>query len=158
MSDQVKYLTKEGFEKLKLELHYLKTEKRKEVAWRIQQAKELGDLSENAEYTEAKNEQAFLEGRIIELENVLKIAIIIEPTSGGTQSLVVLIGSRLTISAQEGKTITLTIVGSQEADPKEGKISNESPMGRALLGHKAGDEVEIQAPKGIVVYTIKEIG
>lgn len=158
MTDQTKYLTKEGYEKLKNELHYLKTEKRKEIAWRIQQAKELGDLSENAEYTEAKNEQAFLEGRIIELENIIKNAVIIEPTDGAAKSTVVLIGSRVTIASHSGNDMKLTIVGSQEADPAAGKISNESPMGRALLGHKIGDEVEIQAPKGPILYTIKDIG
>ena len=157
MSDQVKYLTKDGFEKLKVELQYLKTEKRKEVAWRIQQAKELGDLSENAEYTEAKNEQAFLEGRIIELENIVKNAIIIEPSTSTTPSTTVRIGSRFSVKTDAGTLLTLTLVGSQEADPKEGKISNESPMGRALLGHKVGDHVEIQAPKGIIVYTIDKI-
>ena len=157
MSDQVKYLTKEGFEKLKTELHFLKTEKRKEVAWRIQQAKELGDLSENAEYTEAKNEQAFLEGRIIELENIVKNAIIIEPSTSATPSTTIRIGTRFSVKTDAGTSLALMLVGSQEANPQEGRISNESPMGKALLGHKVGDQVEIQAPKGIIAYTIQEI-
>ncbi len=154
--NQLTYLTKEGYEKLKEELHTLKTVKRKEVAWRIQQAKELGDLSENAEYTEAKNEQAFLEGRIAELENVIKNAEIIsshERPAGG----MVEVGSRIKVKTQDGREAEFTIVGSQEADPKSGVISNESPLGRAFLGHMVGDKVEVQVPKGIVTYQIIKV-
>ncbi|MEW6610291.1 MAG: transcription elongation factor GreA [Patescibacteria group bacterium] len=151
--NQTTYLTREGYEKLKDELHTLKSVKRKEVAWRIQQAKELGDLSENAEYTEAKNEQALLEGRIVELESVMKNAEIISaikrPSSGMVE-----VGSHIKVKTSEGKETEFTIVGSQEADPKMGIISNESPLGRAFIGHMVGDEVEVQVPKGTVMYRI----
>jgi len=157
MSDQTSYITKDGLGRLKEELHHLKSVKRKEVAWRIQQAKELGDLSENAEYTEAKNEQAFLEGRILELENVIKNAIVIEQSSGGAGGVHIVVGSMVTVVTDDGHPLSLSIVGSQEADPKQGRISNESPLGSALLGHAVGDKIEFQAPKGMVVYTIKEI-
>lgn len=155
-SEQVNYITKDGFEKLKEELHQLKTVKRKEMAWRIQQAKELGDLSENAEYTEAKNEQAFLEGRIAELENVIKNAQIIDQSqktrSGGTLQ----VGATVKVAC-EGKEMEFSIVGSQEADPRAGKISNESPLGRALLGHMVGDMVDVQTPRGVMKYQLTKI-
>jgi len=156
MNDQINYITKEGFEKLKEELHQLKTVKRKEVAFRIQQAKELGDLSENAEYTEAKNEQAFLEGRIAELENVMKNAQIIDKMklshSGGT----VQVGATMKVRVA-GRETEFSIVGSQEADPKQGKISNESPLGRALLGRMPGDTVDVRTPSGMMQYEIIKI-
>lgn len=154
--DQINYLTKEGFVKLKEELHQLKTVKRKEVAWRIQQAKELGDLSENAEYTEAKNDQAFLESRIIELENVIKNASIIDHINAQQSGNAIQVGSTILVMRND-KEMQFSIVGSQEADPKLEKISNESPLGKALLGHKIGDLIEVQAPSGVIQYEIVKI-
>lgn len=148
------YITQEGFAKLQAELSTLKNVKRREIADRIQQAKELGDLSENAEYVEAKNEQGFVEGKILELENIIRNAIVIpEGAAGGDE---VTVGA--TIAAQvDGKTIEYSIVGSSEADPSNGRISNESPLGKAFLGKKVGERVPIATPRGQVVYTIKSI-
>ena len=145
MTNQQTFLTKDGLKKVKDELDELKNVKRKEIAWRIQEAKELGDLSENAEYTEAKNEQAFIEGRIAELELILKQATIIEEKSN---SDVVTIGSAIKVEAEDGTTQTYTIVGSNESDPAQGKISNESPLGRAFIGHLVNETVIVEAPKG----------
>ncbi len=147
------YVTKEGLEKLKLELKELKTGKRKEIASRIQEAKELGDLSENAEYAEAKTEQAFIEGRIIEIENLLKNATIISDETGKE---IVQVGSTVIFQGPEGEK-KYTIVGSNEADPGKGLISNESPLGQAFLGSKVGSKVEVRLPRGVVHYTIKSI-
>lgn len=147
------YVTKEGLEKLKLELKELKTSKRKEIASRIQEAKELGDLSENAEYAEAKTEQAFIEGRIIEIENLLKNATVI---GGETGKGVVQVGSAVTFNGPDGER-KYTIVGSNEANPAQGLISNESPLGQAFLGSKVGDKVEVRLPKGAVHYVVKSI-
>lgn len=154
MSDTITYLTKEGLEKLRQELDVLVHVRRKEIAARIQEAKELGDLSENAEYQEAKNEQAFNEGRIEELEATLRNVKVIDDgraKSNGT----VQVGS--TVQADNGNHHTLHIVGSNEADPLHGKISNESPLGQSLLGKKAGDQVTISTPKGQVTYTITKV-
>lgn len=146
------FVTAEGLEKLTAELHRLKTEKRKELANRIQDAKELGDLSENAEYQEAKNEQSFVEGRIAEIENTLKNVEIINHTNSG----IVQIGSTLTVRML-GAEQTYTIVGSNEADPPEGRISNASPLGQAFLGRKVGDVTKVVTPRGDVEATIKKI-
>lgn len=151
--DNQQYLTAEGLAKLKNELKELKTVKRKEISLRIQEAKELGDLSENAEYSEAKNEQAFIEGRIIELENTLKNAVVISDSSNSDK---VRVGSKLKVKVGNNEN-TFTIVGSNEADPVNGLISNESPLGQALLGHKVGDEVEVAVPAGVVVYKVISI-
>lgn len=145
------YITREGYQRLEFELNELKTAKRKEIAARIQEAKELGDLSENAEYSEAKNEQAFVEGRILELSSMLKEAVLIEGnahTGGAAQ-----VGSTLTLKGTKG-TQTFTIVGSNEADPLSGRISNESPIGTSLLNRKVGDRVTVPAPSGPVEYEI----
>lgn len=147
------YLTHDGLEKLKQELKELKTVKRKEIAHRIQEAKELGDLSENAEYTEAKTEQGFAEGRIIEIENILKNAVVIEDAKS---SLEVRVGSTVEFEC-EGKVSKYTIVGFNEANPSAGLISNESPIGQGLLGHRVGEVVEVSLPKGIVNYKIISI-
>ncbi len=147
------YLTQEGLEKLKRELDELKNVKRKEVAYRIEQAKEFGDLSENAEYTEAKNEQAFIEGRIAELDYLLRHATIIQETKSNG---VVQVGSKIKIKGDH-EVREYKIVGSEEADPIQGLISNESPIGRAFLGKKAGEVVEIEVPKGIIRWKIIEI-
>ena len=149
-----KFITKDGLEKLKEELNYLKTSKRQEISKRIQNAKELGDLSENAEYSEAKEQQALNESRVVELEETFKNVETIDDRH--SKSDFVNIGS--TIKAKNGKIErTLTIVGSNEADPSEGKISNESPLAISFLGHKIGEKVEVETPKGKVEYKIIEI-
>lgn len=147
------YVTKEGLEKLKEELSALKSVKRREIAERIQQAKELGDLSENAEYVEAKNEQAFTEGRIGEIEEIVRNAMIIPEHREGD---VVKIGSTVKATV-EGNTVTFVIVGSNESDPAAGRISNESPIGVAYLGKRIGDKAEVQTPRGVVVHTIVSV-
>ena len=154
MTNQQTFLTKDGLKKVKDELDELKNVKRKEIAWRIQEEKEVGDLSENAEYTEAKNEQAFIEGRIAELELILKQATIIEEKSN---SDVVTIGSAIKVEAEDGTTQTYTIVGSNESDPAQGKISNESPLGRAFIGHLVNETVIVEAPKGSAHLKIIQI-
>lgn len=149
------YLTKEGLEKVKNELDELKNVKRKVIAQRIQDAKELGDLSENAEYAEAKTEQSFIEGRIAELETTIKSAQIIEHEKLNTT--IVEVGNSLVLKKSDGETMQYVIVGSNEADPSAGRISNESPLGRALLGKKVGDIADIEAPKGITHFEIVSI-
>lgn len=146
------YITKEGLEKLQEELRHLKGEKRREIAARIEKAKELGDLSENAEYAEAKDEMAFVEGRILELESSIPRAAIIDHHNAN----MVTIGARVTIKG-DGKEKTYTIVGSNEADPTQGKISNETPIAQALIGKKIGEEVEVATPRGKIKYTVKSI-
>ena len=146
------FLTPEGLEKLTAELQHLKVEKRRELANRIQEAKELGDLSENAEYQEAKNEQSFVEGRILEIEITLKSAEVIQPTNSGTAQ----VGSHVTIT-MGGKNHTYHIVGSNEADPTNGRISNASPLGQAFLGRKAGDSTSISTPGGTVEAKITKV-
>lgn len=153
MTDNVTYLTKDGLAKLQAELETLVHVRRKEIASRIQEAKELGDLSENAEYQEAKNEQAFNEGRIEELEATLRNVQIIEEQGSGDGAIRV--GSR--VQANNGTSHTLSIVGSSEADPLSGKISNESPLGQSLLGKRVGDSVTIATPRGQVTYTITKV-
>ena len=148
------FITAEGLEKLKEELSYLKVTKRQDIAKRIQAAKELGDLSENAEYSEAKEQQALNEVKIAEMEETLKNAEMIDNRHSGSD--VVQIGS--TIKVKNGKAErVLTIVGSNEADPSEGKISNESPLAMSFLGHKADDNIEVETPKGKVEYKIIEV-
>jgi transcription elongation factor GreA len=153
-TDKTNYTTLEGLEKLQRELEYLKTTKRKEIASRIASAKELGDLSENAEYSDAKEEQGLLENRILEVEELLRnIQIIKKPKKSTT----VVIGSMIDVIATDGIAMQYEIVGSNEADPSNGKISNESPLGRAFLGHKLEDEVTVNVPKGAMTFTIKKI-
>lgn len=147
------YVTQQGLIKLQNELQELKTIKRKEVVERIEQAKEYGDLSENAEYATAKEEQAFVEGRISELEHILKNVTIIEETKSNG---FVKVGSKIKIQ-DNGNSKEYKIVGSEEADPSQGLISNESPIGRAFLGKRKGDVVEISVPKGVIKYKIVEI-
>ncbi len=153
MSDQKVYVSREGLEKFKQELNDLVTVKRKEVIERIERAKELGDLSENAEYAAAKDEQAFIEGRILELQDIITHA---ELINGGGKVDVVQVGSKVRVK-NNGEEAEYEIVGVAEADPLAGKISNESPLGRAFLGKRVGDSVQIQVPKGMVTYTILEI-
>lgn len=154
MAEKATYITKQGLQKLEAELDELVRVRRREIATRIQEAKELGDLSENAEYQEAKNEQAFNEGRIDELENIIKHAEIIPDEV--KQADVVQVGSTVEATNGNGST-TFVIVGSNEADPLAGRISNESPLGQALLGKKVSDRVRVETPKGQVEYTIASI-
>lgn len=137
---------------MKSELHELKTVKRRELANRIEEAKALGDLSENAEYHEAKDALGFVEGRILEIEDLLKNAVIFEAQQGGNAR----IGSTVSVRVN-GKEKDYTIVGSNEADPVAGKISNESPIGAALLGTSKGQKVTVQTPAGTSVYEVLEI-
>ena len=149
------YLTKERVEELKKELETLKGQKRLEVADRLKQAKEFGDLSENSEYSEAREEQSRVETRISELEDVLKkVSLIKSEKSGGGDT--VSIGSTVSVR-KDGKTYTYRIVGSNEAKPEEGKISNESPLGRAFLDKKVGESVVVKTPGGQSDYQIMKI-
>jgi len=148
------YLTKERFEELKKELDDLKNKGRQNVAEHLKRAKEFGDLSENSEYTEAREEQGFVESRIFELEDLLKKAVIIKKSETGTDQ--VEIGS--TITAKKGEQIVrYTLVGSYEAKPEEGKISDASPLGRAFLHRKVGDSVTVTVPAGTITYQISKI-
>lgn len=151
------YVTPEAFKSLKEELHELKTKKRKEIAEKLQETKELGDLAENAAYEEAKNSQEVLESRILELEILLRNVSIIRPSPFNNHKVV--IGSKIeTESVNKPKTKkTFTIVGSQEANPSEGRVSNESPFGKAFLGHKKGEIVFVKTPQGMVKYKIIKI-
>ena len=151
------FLTKEGFEKLQDELDYLRTAKRQEVADRLHEAMEGGELIENAEYEAAKNEQAFVEGRIQELEILLATARVIEDNKKKKIDTIQ-VGATVTIQEDGFEEETYTIVGAAEANPREGKISNESPMGKAILGHRAGDEVQIETPDGFYKVRIVKIG
>jgi transcription elongation factor GreA len=142
------YLTKDGFQKLQDELEYLRTSKRQEVADRLHEAMEGGELIENAEYEAAKNEQAFVEGRIQELEIILAAAHLIDESTAHLDPTLVQVGDTVVIQDEDGSTEEYTIVGAAEADPRAGKISNESPLGKALLNHHPGDEVTVEAPGG----------
>ena len=153
MTNQKQFVTKEGLEKLLEELDELKNVKRKEISERISEAKEHGDLSENAEYIEAKDEQAFAESRIIELEEIVKNSEII---SHKKNSSCVQIGSTVKCENQDGK-FTYTIVGSSEADPSKSLISNESPIGKSFLDKCINDEVAVKTPNGEIVYKIVNI-
>jgi transcription elongation factor GreA len=154
MASQEIYITAEGEIKLKEELLNLRNVRRQEVAQRLHEAMEGGELIDNAEYEAAKNEQAFIEGRILELEHKLAVAKLIEPTE---TSGVVMIGSTVTVKQDGQKREKYTIVGAAEANPKEGLISNESPLGQALLNQAVGDEVEVKAPAGILRFRIVKI-
>jgi transcription elongation factor GreA len=152
MNNKPVYVTAEGLEKLKAELNQLITVDRPRVAARIHDAKLDGDISENAEYEDAKQEQSFLEGRIATLESQLRNAEVIEAGNGDKVS----IGSKVVIKGADGEE-TFTIVGSAEASPRDGRISNESPVGAALMGRKKGDKVTVQAPAGPVSYTVVRV-
>jgi transcription elongation factor GreA len=149
------YLTKRGLERLEAELAALRTARRQEVADRIQTAKELGGTVDNAEYDDSKNEQAFVEGRILTLERITGNAIII----GGdvAHSDEVQLGGHVTLLNQNGDEEEYTIVGSTESDPVQGRISNESPVGKALLNKKVGEDVQVKTPAGTVTLTISSI-
>jgi transcription elongation factor GreA len=154
MSQKKILITREGLTKLQSELEHLLSVRRHDVASKIQRAREKGGTENNAEYEDAKNEQAFVEGRILMLENIVKNATVIEaPALVG----VVEVGDKVLIQNQDGKIEQFTIVGSAEANPVEGKISNESPVGKALLGKKIGDKVEVATPSGIIKLLIMDV-
>lgn len=149
-------LTDEGLKKLEDELEELKTVKRKEISEKIKVALSFGDLSENSEYDEAKNEQAFVEARIAQVEAMLKNAKVLDESELTTDA--VNVGSIVTVYDREfEEEITYNIVGSTEADPEQGRISDESPIGKALISHKVGDVVEVEVPAGILVFEIRNI-
>ena len=149
------YLTPKGLVNLKSELEELRTSRRQLVAERIQKAKEIGGTVDNAEYDEAKNEQAFIEGRILTLDGLINSAVIIAAKAGPSD--LVSIGSKVTVLNQKGKKDRYTIVGSTEADPAQGKISNVSPIGRALLGKRIGDVAEVSVPAGKIKLEVVRI-
>ena len=148
------FLTREGYLKLQEELEHLRTEKRQEIANRLHEAMEGGELIENAEYEAAKNEQAFVEGRIKELEILLATAHLIDEKHVADA---VSLGSTVSIQEADGNPEVYTIVGAAETDPSAGRISNESPLGKALLNHKAGEEVRVDAPAGSFVVKIVKL-
>ena len=152
MAQQI-YLTPEGEAKLKAELAELTGHKREELAQRLRSAIQMGDLSENADYHKAKEDQAFLEGRIQEIEAVLRTAVIVEKKQSDT----VTVGSSVTIQEDNFTPETYHVVGAKEADPRNGKISNESPIGKALMDHKVGDVVETDTPDGKISFKILKI-
>jgi transcription elongation factor GreA len=152
------FLTKEGFQKLQEELDHLRTAKRQEVAERLHEAMEGGELIENAEYEAAKNEQAFVEGRIQELDLLLATAQIIEENGKSKKNDAIQVGSKVTIKEGNFEAETFTIVGAAEANPREGKISNESPIGKAILGRKLGDIVKVETPGGTYNVKIMKVG
>ena len=146
------YISQGGLDELKSELEKRSKATRKEITKRIEEAKELGDLSENFEYHDAKDQQGLNEARIAEIEAMIKNAVVIEASSGGT------IGLGSTFSAEfNGKAREFQLVGAAEANPMEGKISNESPLGKAFLGKLEGDSVEVEVPSGIATYRITEV-
>lgn len=148
------YLTQEKFNELQAELHELKTVKRKEIAEHLEHARSLGDLSENAEYHEAREDQAQTEARILQIESILKNAEIVTHRS----SDVIEVGSKVTISKSgDSKNNMFTLVGSEEADISSGKISHHSPLGAALFGKKKGETFEFESPKGSVKYTVVDV-
>ncbi len=148
------FLTRQGFQKLQDELEYLRTQKRQEVATRLHEAMEGGELIEDAEYEAAKNEQAFVEGRIQELEILLANARVIEETG---HMDVVQVGARVTVQEEGGDPEIYTIVGPAEANPRQGLISNESPLGRAIIGHRKDDKVRVDAPAGAFSVRIVKV-
>ena len=147
------YLTPEGAEKLTAELKELTGPRREELSQRLRSAIQMGDLSENADYHKAKEDQAFLEGRIQEIEAVLRTAVIVEKT----KSDVVTVGATVTVQEESFDPETYYVVGAKEADSRHGKISNESPIGRALMDHKVGDVVEAETPGGKIRFKILKI-
>lgn len=156
MSGEEIFLTKEGYEKLTKELHYLKTVRRREISKEIKEAREHGDISENAEYEAAKEKQAFVETRILQLETKLSQARIIDNKRIPKDR--VYLGVTVSLrNLESGEELSYTLLGGDEADSSEGKISGHSPMAKGLLGHKAGDRVEIRVPVGIRKYEILRI-
>jgi transcription elongation factor GreA len=156
MVEKPQPITREGLQKIEEELRHFETVRRPEVAEKIRLAKELSSTQNNAEYEDAKNEQAMVEGRIQQLQSLIQNAEIIDEV-GAHKSKMVILGSTVKLKSSEGKSQQYTIVGPAEADPREGKISNESPVGRALMGKRVNDEVEVNAPKGLVTLKITRI-
>lgn len=154
MSEE-QYLTAEGAKRLRIELEELKGPAREDIAKRLRSAIEMGDLSENADYHKAKEDQGFLEGRIQELEHLLKYATIID--NNNQKRDIVAVGSRITIQEEDYPPETYSLVGAKEADPRNGRISNESPIGKALIGHKAGAKVAVETPDGTTYFKIIKI-
>lgn len=154
MTDRT-FLTRDGLKKMEHELEFLRTTRRAEVAERLHRAQEDGELIENAEYEDAKNEQAFVEGRILALETMLSNAVLIDEHNGPTN--VVALGTRVTVRELDGDPEEYQLVGAAEADPQRGRISNESPLGRALLGRRVGDEVKVHAPGGALSFKVVKI-
>ena len=154
MAQEIK-MSAAGLKAMQEELEYLKTVRRKELAEEIKEARSHGDLSENSEYDEAMSDQAKLEARINEIEHMIKNAKVFDEEALGTE--VVHIGSKVTITNDSGAELQYKIVGFAQADPDEGKISDESPVGKALIGHKVGETVEVEAPIGLLKFVIKEI-
>jgi transcription elongation factor GreA len=150
-TEQPIYVTRDGLRKLEDELEYLRTVKRAQVAQRLHDAMGEGDIDENAEYDDAKNEQSFVEGRILTLETMIRNAVIIQEGKHRDQ---VVLGSTVTIVEEGGDPETYHLVGSAEADPRKGRISNQSPLGRALLGKRVGDTVTVSAPAGVLSFQI----
>ena len=156
MSEKKHIMTYEGVKKLEDELEYLKTVKRKEITEKIKVALGYGDLSENSEYDEAKNEQAFTEGRIIQLENMLKNAVVVDESEISTD--IVTVGSIVKVMDFDfDEEVEYSIVGSAEADPMNFRISNESPVGKGLIGKKVGDVVEVNVPDGVSKFEVLDI-
>ena len=154
MTEKDFFFTADGLARLQAELEHLRSVRRFEVAEKISRAKERGSTENNAEYEDAKNEQAFVEGRILTLERMLQKAVMISPSPSGSM---VKLGSKVLVRDQDGREQLYTIVGSAEAYPNEGKISNESPVGQALLEHCVGDEVTVQVPAGILRLKIVDV-
>lgn len=156
--DNSEYLSKEGLEKIKSEFDYLSTVKRKEIADRLEHAKNLGDLSENSEYKESKEALAFLEDRIFKLEGIIKRAVIIKKSAGPrVQVGSTVVARKDDLSNLEGKTYQYNVVGQEEADILMGKISNQSPLGQVLIGKKRGDSIVVNTPGGKVKYKIIDL-
>ncbi|OPL07834.1 MAG: transcription elongation factor GreA [delta proteobacterium ML8_F1] len=156
MENKEVLITKEGLEKAKKELDYLLVEKRQEIAEKIKAAREFGDISENSEYDEAKNEQAEIEAKILKLEMIVKNAKIIEESSA--KKGIIDVGSKvIVLDVEYNEEETYAIVGSTEADPYENRISNVSPLGSALIGKKVGDVVEVPVPAGVISYKVVNI-
>lgn len=157
MAEKALPMTKDGIDRLQKELEQLVSVRRPEVAERIHAAKELQSAQNNSEYEEAKNEQAFVEGRILQLEHLLQNATVIDEEAAHHANRVQL-GAKVSVDTSEGKQMNYTIVGAAEARPLDGLISNESPVGKALLGKRVGDQVQIAVPAGVLKLTIKAIG
>jgi transcription elongation factor GreA len=158
MPDRPTFLTRDGMQRIEEELEYLRTVRREEVAQRLHEAMEGGDIQENAEYEDARNERAFVEGRILTLEKILSNVVLIEEGSGPTDR--VGLGSHVTVvevNGEDGEPEQYHVVGSAEADPVAGRISNESPLGRQLMGYQVGDIVTVNAPDGPLKFKIMAI-
>jgi transcription elongation factor GreA len=154
--DKPQPITREGLARIEDELRHLETVRRTEVSEKIKQAKELSSTQNNAEYEDAKNEQAMVEGRIQQLQALIQNAAIIDQ-DGASKSKLVMLGSTVKVKSSDGGAHEYTIVGPAEADPRDGRISNESPVGRALIGKRVNDEVQVNVPKGLVTLKITKI-